>query len=499
MKVLANAPKYVIMDGILYHLLDLKPKECIGDSRVTQLVVPDCLKLELLHSYHDSLAGSHNGPDRTFRAIRQKYYWDGMYLEIYNYVKSCNACQLSKKTSKPNKPPLVPLPIEEPFSRVHMDILTGFAETKEGYKHVLLLVDSFTKWPEAFPMVTMEATEVADILFSQIFTRYGACVSLLTDRGANFLSRIVQALCDKFGVKRLFTPSFHPATNGQSERMNRYLAAGIRAYCAESPTTWHRVLPGLLMVYRNTPCTNSTGLSPYMTLFGREMRTPIDNLLLKTKELPATVTQYLSDLSRSLDEASRVAADNLKDAQQEYKKYYDRAQLPEGRFQLGDYILMRQRGMKGKGRKADRPYIGPLYVTLAGPNYTYRLRHVGTNKLVPVMVHATRLIKYTDPDACRPFPRLNEAIDVATPVAEKGGEAQQKEAVSNQDRDWYAAKKLVGVKLQGGHRLYRVVWEEETASPTWEKAEDISPKLIEEYHIKRTLTGKVRKRKTTRD
>ena len=96
-----------------------------------------------------------------------------------------------------------------------------------------------------------------------------------------------------------------------------------------------------------------------MTLFGREMRTSIDNLL---------------DLSRSLDDASRVAADNLKDAQyKEYNKYYDH------------------------------------------PNYTFRLRHVGTNKLVPVMVHASRLIKYTGPEACRPFPWLNEAMEEATP------------------------------------------------------------------------------------
>ena len=47
MKVLDNVPRYVIMDGIPYHPLDFKPKECIGDARVTQLVVHDCLKSEL--------------------------------------------------------------------------------------------------------------------------------------------------------------------------------------------------------------------------------------------------------------------------------------------------------------------------------------------------------------------------------------------------------------------------------------------------------------------
>ena len=61
MKVLANALRYVIMDGILYHLLDLKPKECIGDARVTQLVVQNCLKSELNSRRKQSATKTGNG------------------------------------------------------------------------------------------------------------------------------------------------------------------------------------------------------------------------------------------------------------------------------------------------------------------------------------------------------------------------------------------------------------------------------------------------------
>jgi hypothetical protein len=44
---------------------------------------------------------------------------------------------------------------------------------------------------EAFPLKTQEAQEIADILYSEMFTRYGACRTLVSDRGQNFLSKIV--------------------------------------------------------------------------------------------------------------------------------------------------------------------------------------------------------------------------------------------------------------------------------------------------------------------
>jgi hypothetical protein len=44
--------------------------------------------------------------------------------------------------------------------------------TKEGYQYILLVTDSFSHWAEAFPLKTQEAQEIADILYSEIFTRF---------------------------------------------------------------------------------------------------------------------------------------------------------------------------------------------------------------------------------------------------------------------------------------------------------------------------------------
>ena len=65
-----------------------------------------------------------------------------MYSEIHNYIKHCHECQVSKHSTKPIKCALKPLQIEPLFARFHMDILCNLPVTAEGYKHVLLVVES---------------------------------------------------------------------------------------------------------------------------------------------------------------------------------------------------------------------------------------------------------------------------------------------------------------------------------------------------------------------
>lgn len=88
-----------------------------------------------------------------------------------------------------------------------MDILGPLQPTPEGYKYILLVDDIFSRWPEAFPFKSQEAVEIAMTLYREIFTRYGAPHVLVSDRGQNFLSKIVQALCELFSVQSHHTSS----------------------------------------------------------------------------------------------------------------------------------------------------------------------------------------------------------------------------------------------------------------------------------------------------
>ena len=134
------------------------------------------------------------------------------------------------------------MPVEDVFARLHIDILCSFPKTKQGFQYVLLVVDSFSKWIEAFPLRTQEAKEIADILYNEIFTRYGAPRTIVSDRGRNFMSKLVNAICELFEVKWLHTSSYHPQTNATVERANGTLAQTLRAYIDElafAPPQYH--------------------------------------------------------------------------------------------------------------------------------------------------------------------------------------------------------------------------------------------------------------------
>ncbi|KAK3100349.1 hypothetical protein FSP39_018534 [Pinctada imbricata] len=197
--VYIQSQHYHISNGLLYHLHQDRGKGLPPErSLIRQLAVPKSLRKDVLDAYHDCIAGGgHQGFDRTLASIKAKYYWPRMYTDIEEYIRTCETCQQSKRPIHNRPAPLTPIPTEELFSRWHMDILE-LPCTSEGYRYLLLVVDSFSRYPEAFPLKSQEAPEVARVLFNEIFSRWGAPRTLISDRGQNFMSKLVQALCELF-------------------------------------------------------------------------------------------------------------------------------------------------------------------------------------------------------------------------------------------------------------------------------------------------------------
>ena len=95
------------------------------------------------------------------------------------------ACQKSSHRGI-KKAPLIPLPIiEEPFSRVAIDIVGPLCRSRTGFKYVLVLCDYATRYAEAIPLKNIDAEYVAEELI-KIFSRMDIPKEILTDQGSNF-------------------------------------------------------------------------------------------------------------------------------------------------------------------------------------------------------------------------------------------------------------------------------------------------------------------------
>ena len=398
--VVAESYNYEMEDGILKHFYTKRSRQVPVEERlVKQTAVPKCLRDELLKSYHDCIAGGgHQGFERTYAALRNKYYWPSMYDNIRQYVKTCEVCQQSKRAFNAKPPPLQPQPVDDVFGRWQMDILSGVPTTKDKYKHILVLVDSYSKWVELFPLRTQEASEVASVLFKEIISRYGAPRSILSDRGQSFMAKLVKALSELFEIKRYFTSPYHPMTNGLTECKNTYILQALRAYCKGQQDDWPEILPGIMMAYRSTPATQSTQYSPFFMLYGREMRLPIDTVLQPKDHLPQNCKVHLSRILQNLEVCRKLAGQNIKAAQDKYKHQYDKSTKVPDYHPAQRVWLYCTKVPVGKAPKLHRKWVGPYYITMLGPNHTYRLRNYKTNAEVRSLVNAMRLKPYYDPE-----------------------------------------------------------------------------------------------------
>ena len=398
--LVAEASQYEVINGLLYHFYSPRSRGLPKEERfVKQLALPKVLRDDILRSYHDSLAGGgHQGHERTFAAIRLKYYWPKMYDEIGKYVQSCLLCQQVKRPVHAKPPPLQPLPVADLFSRWHIDILSGLPTTKDKYKHILVVVDSYSKWMEAHPLRSQEATEVAAVLYREVITRYGAPRTLISDRGQTFMSKLTAAMCELFQITRHYVSAYHPATNSGVERANSIILQGFRMYCKDQQDDWPEILPSVMMAHRMTPCTQASQVSPFFLLFGREMHIPIDTALLPKDNLSQNHKVHLNNVLKQLETTRKIATENIKAAQVRYKHQFDK-RSQEPKFQPAERVwLYCTKVAVGKAPKLHRKWVGPYYITQLGPHHTFKVRNCATNKEVKSLVNGVRLKPYYDPE-----------------------------------------------------------------------------------------------------
>ncbi len=325
--VIAVSEHYTLdhKNKLLYHCAAKRRSATREQESPCQLAVPKDLRDDLLRSYHDSLAGGgHQGTNRVYQAMRQKYFWKTMMRDINCYVGSCLICQQAKRSYGARPAPLHPLPPTAIFSRMHVDILGPLPTSPQGYKFILLFVDSFSKWCEAFPLKKADATTVAKHLYEDIICRYGAPDTLVSDRGQQFMSMLITELSKLFEITRVHTSAYHPQSNAACERMNSTIEKTLRSYIDQEQTRWPYILPSVLMAYRMSPCTESTQFSPYYMLFGKECRRPIDVALLPPANMGKDAAEYMSHLQKRKQVTMELARQNILKAQERYKHQHDK-------------------------------------------------------------------------------------------------------------------------------------------------------------------------------
>ena len=121
-----------------------------------------------------------------------------------------------------------------------------------------------------------------------------------TDQGRECESKILQIMCKMLGVNKTRTTSYHPQSDGWVERCNRALKDILAKLINSSQNDWDVWIPHVLFAYR-TAVHASTGVTPDRMLYGREVRIPVDLLVIgvtASDEVPTDVPTYLQKMNR---------------------------------------------------------------------------------------------------------------------------------------------------------------------------------------------------------
>lgn len=167
---------------------------------------------------------------------------------------------------------------------ISIDFITGLP-TVQGKSVIIVVVDRLSKFSHFGALKSSyTASSVADYFINSIIRLHGYPKSITSDRDKVFTSKFWKELNRLNGTKLNMSSAYHPQTDGQTEVVNRCLEAYLRAMVHDSPKKWLKILPWAEL-WHNSNYNASTGMTPFMALYGREApllpgfslgKTPVD-------------------------------------------------------------------------------------------------------------------------------------------------------------------------------------------------------------------------------
>ena len=366
-------------------------------SAVMQLVLPAELRLDVLHQLHDLRVTGHLGIQRTVARVQQRFYWPGFALDVARWCAACPQCAGRKGKPTPGRHPLVSTKTGAPFDRIALDILDTKHPTPRGYKYILVISDSFTKFTDAFPLRRHTAEEVAKILVTRWVVYHGVPKQIFSDQGTEFESVLFRSVATLLGCIKSRTSPYHPQADGQVERFNRSLLNMLSGFVNFRANDWDQHLPLVCMAYRSS-VHSSTNCTPQVLVYGRELNLPVDIMypsVAETDPIPQCGPEYVEWLRQSMAKAYNFVRAHLDKSAVRQKRGYDAHAKQQPTFKIGDKVRYYYPPVR-QGNKFARPWIGPFTIMKQVTEVDYRIKR-DSNPARILVTHIDNLKPFEGP------------------------------------------------------------------------------------------------------
>ncbi|GKC99501.1 putative reverse transcriptase domain-containing protein, partial [Tanacetum coccineum] len=148
---------------------------------------------------HKSKYFVHPGADKMYYDLKDRYWWPGMKKDIAVYLP----------------------------------------RTSSGHGTIWVIVDRLTKSAHFLPMrEDYKMDRLARLYLNEIVARHGVAISITSDRDSRLTSRFWQSMQEALGTRLNMSTTYHPQTDGQSERTIKTLEDMLRPYVLDFGGSW---------------------------------------------------------------------------------------------------------------------------------------------------------------------------------------------------------------------------------------------------------------------
>ncbi|KAI1513832.1 rve multi-domain protein [Pyrenophora tritici-repentis] len=468
-----------IHDGVFY----VKKKVYIPESGT--------LRTRIIERVHRSYCGGHSGKHGSYDMLNRWYYWPKMINDVAQYVKNCLACRRLKSYRDGKHGLLHPLPIPERYwSSISMDYITHLPPCTDNgrtYTNVLVIVDRLSKKKKFIPVVDLKVDTLVKAFVEYVWREEGYPDSIVSDRGAQFLSHFWTRLCQRLGTKPKLSTGYHPETDGQTENANAWLKQYLRSYINYEQDNWALFLP-MAEFEANNAINASTGTTAFRLTKGYDPKSGLEPPKVNTGlTAPARRDQdNANKFAEKLDALRKALRLELQWSQAKQAEYANDARLPAPEFKVGDQVMLDARNFRTTrpSLSLDFKNRGPFTVTRVIDNMAYELLLPPEMGKLHNVFHPWLLHLHEE----APLPgqlRDSAPAEFADPD-EEDGTSYEVEAVL----DSRVNKRLKDPYSRSGLLQYLVRWTNYPAgtdNPSWEPYMNLvdSADIVQQYHESR--------------
>nr|GEV42438.1 retrotransposable element Tf2 [Tanacetum cinerariifolium] len=205
---------------------------------------------------HESISkySIHPGSDKMYQDVKKLYWWPNMKAIIAEYIGKCLTCfRVKVECQKPSGLLIQPDIPTWKWERITIDFVTKLPKTSNGHDIIWVIVYRLTKSAHFIPTRETDSMEtLARLYIKEIVLRYGVPISIISDRDNHFTSRFWQSMQSALCTQLDMSTTYHPQTDGQSERTIQTLEDMLRACVIDFRKGWERHLPLVEFSYNNS-------------------------------------------------------------------------------------------------------------------------------------------------------------------------------------------------------------------------------------------------------